>query len=69
MSPEMKRLAKHDEYLSMLDGVRVYTAKLALEMLKDNKQLRLLEPHHRPTTSRDLNLADFGIWGLLDRNV
>ena len=69
MNPEMKKIGKHDEYLSMLDGVRVHTAKLALEMLKDNKQLQLLEPRHRPPNSPDLNPVDFGSWGLLDRNV
>ena len=30
----------------MQDGATVYIAELTLEMLKDKKQFRLLEPHH-----------------------
>ena len=43
-------------------------AKLTLEMLKDKKQLRLLEPHYWPPNSLDLNPVD-GIWKLVERNV
>ena len=68
MIPEMNWLAKH-EYLFMQDEGRAHTAKLTLEMLKDKKQLRLLEPHHWPPNSSDLNPVDFGIWGLLKQNV
>ena len=46
MIPEMNTMTKHNEYLLMQDGPRSHTAKLTLEMLKDKKQLQLLEPHH-----------------------
>ena len=57
MIPEMNKLAKHNEYLFLQD-----TAKLTLEMLKDKKQLRLLEPHHWSLNSPDLNPVNLGIW-------
>ena len=44
-------------------------AKLTLEMLKDKKRFRLLEPHHWPRNSPDLNPVDFGMLGLLEQNV
>ena len=37
--------------------------------LKEKKQLPLMEPHHWPLNSLDLNPVDFGIWGLLEQNV
>ena len=48
MTPEMNRLAKHIENLFIQDGAWAHAAKLTLEMLKNKKQLRLLEPHHWP---------------------
>ena len=69
MIPEMNTLAKHNEYSFMKDRARAYTAKVILEVMKDKKQLRLLEPHHWPPNSPDLNLVDFGIWELLGQNV
>ena len=69
MIPQLGRLAKHNEYLSMKDRARAHTAKLTLEILKNKKQLRLLEPHHWPPSSPDLNPVDFGIWELLEQNV
>ena len=63
MTPEMSKLAKHDEYSFMQYGARARTTELTLEMLKDKKQLRLLDPHHWPLNSSDLNPVDFGIWG------
>ena len=53
----------------MKDRARAYTAKVILEVMKDKKQLRLLEPHHWPPNSPDLNLVDFGIQELLGQNV
>ena len=44
-------------------------AKLTLEMLKDKKRFRLLEPHHWPRNSPDLNPVDFGMLGLQEQNV
>ena len=67
--PEMNKLTRYNDYLLMQGGDRGHTAKLTLEMLKDKKQLRLLEPHHWPPNSPDLNPVDFGIWGLLEQNV
>ena len=69
MTPEMNRLAKHNEDLFMQDGARAHTAKLTVKILKGKKQLRLLEPYHWPPNSPDLNLVDFGIWGILEQNV
>ena len=51
MIPKKNRLAKHNDYLFMQDGARTHTPKLASELLKDRKQLPLLEPHHWPPTS------------------
>ena len=65
----MNRLAKHNEYLFMQEGARTHTAKLTLEMMKDKKQFRLLQPHHWPPNSPDLNPVDFRIWGILEQNV
>ena len=65
----MGRLAKHNEYLFLKDGARAHTAKLTLEILKDKKQRRLLEPHDWPPSSPDLNPVDFGIWELVEQNV
>ena len=45
----------------MQDRARAPTAKLTLEMLKDKKQLRLLEPHYWPLNIRDLNPVYFEI--------
>ena len=69
MIPKMNRLAKYNKYLFMQDGARTHTAKLTLEMLKEKKELRLLEHHHWPTNIPDLNPVDFGMWELLERNV
>lgn len=38
MNPDMKKLAKDNEYLFIQDGTRDHTAKLILEMLKDKKK-------------------------------
>ena len=46
-----------------------HTAKLTFEILKDNKQLTLLKPHHWPSNNPDLNPVDFEIWGPLEQNV
>ena len=43
-----------------------HTAKLTFEILKDNKQLTLLKPHHWPSNNPDLNPVDFDIWGPLE---
>ena len=49
---ETNKLAKHkthllmQEHLLMQDEAKAHTVKLAYEMLKDKKQIRLLEPHH-----------------------
>ena len=40
-----------------------------LEMLKDKKQFRLLEPHHWPQNSLDLSTVDFVILGVVEQNV
>ena len=69
MIPEMNNQAKHTEYLFMQDGARAHTAKLTLEMLKEKKKLRLLEHHHCPANSPELNPEDCGIWRLLEQNV
>ena len=53
----------------MQDEARAHTDKLTLEMLKGKKQLRLMEPHHWPSNSPDLNPIDFAIWELLEQNV
>ena len=53
----------------MFDRARAHTTKLTLEMLKDKKQFRLLEPHNWPPNIPDLIPVDFGIWGLLEQNV
>ena len=53
----------------MEDKVRRHTAKIALEKLKDKKQLRLLRPYHWPPNSSDFNPVDFEIWGLLEQNI
>ena len=45
-------MKKHNEYLFMQDGARAHTVKLTLEMLKDKKQLQLLEPHHWPANEK-----------------
>ena len=60
MIPEKNRLIKHNEYLFMQDRARAHTTKLTLEMLKDKKQLQLLEPDQWPLNSPDLNLVDLG---------
>ena len=60
MIPEMNTMTKHNEYLLMQDGPRSHTAKLTLEMLKDKKQLQLLEPHNWSPYSPDLNPVDLG---------
>ena len=65
----MKGLAKHHEFLFMQDRSRIHTAKLTHETLKEKKQHRLLEPHHWPLNSPDLNPVDLGIWRLLEHNV
>ena len=62
MIPKMNRLAKHDEYLLIMqDGARAYISKLTLEMLKDKKQLQFLRHNHGPTNIPDLNPAEFEI--------
>ena len=38
-------------------------------MLKNKKQLQLLEPHHWLLDSQDLNPADFMIWELFVPNI
>ena len=53
----------------MQDGARAHGAKLTLEMLKDKKRFRLLEPHHWLRNSPDLNPVDFGMLGLPEQNV
>ena len=53
----------------MQDEVRAHTTMLTLEIMKDKKKHWLLEPHYWPPNSPDLNPVDFGIWGLLERNV
>lgn len=53
-------MTKHNEYLLMQDGPRSHTAKLTLEMMKDKKQLQLLEPHHWSPNIPDLNPVDLG---------
>ena len=53
----------------MQEGARADTAKITLEMLKDKKQLRLLELRHWPPNSPGLSPVDFGIWGLLEQNL
>ena len=52
MVPEMSSLVKHDEELFMQDEARAHPAKLTLEILKDKKQLRLMEPHLATDYSR-----------------
>ena len=52
---EMNRLANHNEYLFMQDGARAPIVKLNLEILKDNKQLQLMEPHSLPPSNPDLH--------------
>ena len=47
MIPEMNRLAKNNKYSFMQDGARAHTTMLTPEMLKNKKQLRLLEHHHQ----------------------
>ena len=49
----------------MEQGARAHTGKFTLEMLKNKKQLRLLETHQWLTINSDLNPVDFVIWGLL----
>ena len=44
----------------MQDGATAHTAKLSLEMLKDKKQLQLLEHDNWPPNSPDLNPVDLG---------
>ena len=65
----MNRLAKHIEFFFMQEEVRAYTPKLSLEILKDEKQLQSLEPHHWPLNCPESNPVDFGIWELLEQNV
>ena len=69
MIPEMNKFAKRREYLFMQDGARAHTAKLSIDMLSSQKYLKLLEPHHWPSNSPDLNPVDFCVWGILERNV
>ena len=61
MISKMKTLVKHIGYSFMQDGARAHIAKLTLEMLKDKKQLQLVESHHWLTNSLGLNPVDFGI--------
>ena len=61
----MKRLVKQNEHLFIQDIASAHTTKLNLEILKDKKQLRLLEFHHWPPNNPDLNPVDIGIWGFL----
>ena len=42
MNPDMKKLAKDNEYLFIQDGTRDHTAKLILEMLKDKKKKKMI---------------------------
>ena len=49
----------------MEQGARAHTGKFTFEMLKNKKQLRLLETHQWLTSNSDLNPVDFVIWGLL----
>ena len=51
-----------NEYLFLQDGARACTAKLTLEILKDKKQLRLLDPRYWPANRPGLNQVDFEIW-------
>ena len=57
MISEMKRLAKHNQYLYMQDW-----AKFTLEMLKDKKQEPQINgAHYWPPNNPDLNPLDFKI--------
>ena len=51
--------------------MNIYSCKteVELEMLKDKKQIQLMESHHWSTDSLDLNPVDFGIWSLLEQNI
>jgi hypothetical protein len=70
MIPEMNKLVKgKNKYLFMQDGARAHTARISLEMLRDEKQLQLLEPTNWPPNSPDINPVDYCIWGTLERNV
>ena len=69
MIPEMNKLTKRQDYVFMQDGARSHTAKLSIDMLKDQNYLKLLEPHHWPPNSPDLNPVDYCVWGMLERNV
>ena len=53
----------------MQDVARSHNAKLMLEKLNNQKQLTLLQPSEWLPNSPDLNPVDFGIWGMLERNV
>ena len=43
---EINRAAKCNKYFFMLDGDSDHTAKFIRKVLKDKKQLQLLELHH-----------------------
>ena len=61
----MQCAIEENDFLNEQAGKRAkaHTANLTLEILKNKKQLRLLDPHHWLANSPDLNLVDFGIWG------
>ena len=61
MISKMKTQVKHIGYSFTQDGARAHIAKLTLEMLKEKKQLQLMESHHWLTNSLGLNPVDFGI--------
>ena len=70
MIPEMNDLVKgKNKHLFLQDGARAHTARISLEMLRDENRLQLLEPTNWPPNSPDLNPVDYSIWGTLERNV
>ena len=65
MNPDMKKLAKDNEYLFIQDGTRDHTAKLILEMLKDKKKKkkRVQEQHQLLPNSPEMGSAGLRSWG------
>ena len=69
MIPQMNRITGGQDYVFMQDGARSHTAQLTLKHLGKRKHLNLLEPHHWPPNSPDLNPVDYCIWGMQETDV
>ena len=67
--PEMDRLTGYQPYVFMQVGNRSHTVNETIRFLNQQRYLTLLQPNMWPPNSPDLNLVDYCVWSVLERNV